>query len=584
MSTPDLIRSAHAFAGTSPDALLLDHHSLGALLNQRTTEQPDALLLKFFDDDTGETASYSYSQFAQLVEQAAGFLASHGLEAGDCFATLSHNHPMGAVLLFAGWKLGLIVAPQNVSEDDARIAFILRDASAKLCIAHPGMMARATQLASAAPGVQHTLSFDDVLATETPHKSLKVIRQAHHERNLQFTVRPEPVEGLNRRLPDQTKAPRSKEDYRRHPALIVYTSGTTGNPKGVMLTQYNLMINAQGIAIWHELDANTRLMCVLPIHHVNGIVVTLVATVVAGAALVLNRSFKVSTFWKRLAEEGVAIVSVVPTILQFLCEAHEDVSSLDLSRFRHFICGAGTLPISLVEKFDAKFGLSILHGYGLSETTAFTCTMPVELPRKTRQHWLCGHGYPSIGTVFPHCEMAIHDPDGRSLPKGERGEIVIRGHYIMAGYHHRPDANADAFKHGWFRSGDEGFFETDASGRQFFFITGRLKELINRGGVKYSPFEIEEVLLSIPGVKVGLAIAFDNEWYGEEVGAYIVRETHAAITADEILAACRSLIPFSKCPKAVVFGNEVPITVTGKYQRLKLKVLFGEHAKTQFRQ
>ncbi len=546
MSTPDLIRAAHTFAATAPEEPLVPHHSLGALLARRAAELPDSPFLKYFDDDAGETAEYTYGQFANLVVRAALFLSTQGLKPGDCFATLSYNHPMGAVLLFAGWRLGLIVAPQNVSEDDARIAFILRDAEAKLFIAHPALMQRATQLAGDAPHVQRTLSFDDVLLGDTAQGG-------------------------------------TDADYRRHPALIVYTSGTTGQPKGVVLNQYNLMINARGIVEWHGMDKQTRMMCVLPIHHVNGIVVTLVTTMMAGSSLVLNRGFKVSTFWKRLTEEGVAIVSVVPTILQFLCEANEDLSERDTSRFKYFLCGAGTLAISLVQKFEAQFRVPVLHGYGLSETTAFTCTMPPDLNAASRQRWYTNHGYPSIGTVFPYCEMAIHDAEGRELAHGERGEIVVRGHYIMEGYFHRPDANAETFKHAWFRSGDEGFFEIDQQGRRFYFITGRLKELINRGGVKYSPFEIEEVLLAIPGVKVGLAIAFDNDWYGEEVGAYVVRIDDSTATEAEILAACRAKMPFSKCPKVVVFGTEVPMTVTGKYQRLKLKDLFVSHGKTQFR-
>ena len=546
MSLEELIRAAHTFAATGPDALLVPHHSLGAMLQQRAIDHPDALFLKYFDDDAGESATYSYHQFAQLVDRAAGFLAFRGLTTGDCFATLSYNHPMGAVLLFAGWKLGLIVAPQNVAEDDARIGFILRDAEAKLFIAHPALLVRATNLAGEAAEDLPVLSFDEVLASGAA------------------------VTGEG-------------EDFRRHPALIVYTSGTTGPPKGVVLTQYNLMINARGIGEWHGLGEQTRMMCVLPIHHVNGIVVTLVTTLVAGGSLVLNRGFKVSTFWKRLIEEGVAIVSVVPTILQFLCEANDDLSGKDLSGFRYFLCGAGTLPVALVEKFEAQFAVPVLHGYGLSETTAFTCTMPPGLSRASRHHWYSHHGYPSIGSVFPHCEMAIHDSAGHELAHGERGEIVIRGHYIMDGYFHRPDDNAETFRHRWFRSGDEGFFEIDDQARRFYFITGRLKELINRGGVKYSPFEIEEVLLAIPGVKLGLAIAFDNDWYGEEVGAYVVRADNSTITEGDVFAACRAKIPFAKCPKVVVFGTEVPVTVTGKYQRLKLKDLFTAHRKTQFR-
>jgi long-chain acyl-CoA synthetase len=180
--------------------------------------------------------------------------------------------------------------------------------------------------------------------------------------------------------------------------------------------------------------------------------------------------------------------------------------------------------------------------------------------------------------------MAIHDPEGRELPDGEKGEIVIRGHNVMLGYFKRPDANAETFKHGWLRSGDEGFAQHDEAGRAFFFITGRLKELINRGGVKYSPFEIEEVLLQIPGVRVGLAIAFDNSWYGEEVGAYIVPDAGAALSAEQILAHCRAQMPFAKAPKVVVFGEEIPVTSTGKYQRLRLKERFAQWAETQFRE
>ncbi len=544
MTTEALINQAHGFGQTAADALLVEAPSLGTLLAHHATAQPDAPFLRYFDDEAGVTADYSYAQFWDAVRRAAAALHAQGLREGDCVASLSHNHPLAAVLLFAGWTIGLVVAPQNVAEDDARIAFILRDAGARLLIAHRDHLDRARRLAAEAGTAARVLDLDEL--------------------------------GGNDRAELQTV------DYRRYPALLVYTSGTTGQPKGVVLTQYNLMINARGTAMWHAITPAFRLMCVLPIHHVNGIVVTLITTVFAGASVVLNRSFKASTFWRRLSEERVAIVSVVPTILQFLHEANEDLRARELASFRYFICGAGTLPLGLVEKFEQRFGMKVLHGYGLSETTAFNCTLPTNLSREDRQHWLSAFGYPSIGTVLPFCEMAIHDADGRPQPAGQRGEIVIRGHYVMAGYFHRPDANAETFRHGWFRSGDEGFFECDAQGRKFFFISGRLKELINRGGVKYSPFEIEDVLLAIPGVRVGLAIGFDNDWYSEEVGAYVVRGEGASLSEADILAACRTRLPFAKCPKVVVFGDEVPVTVTGKYQRLKLKPLFAAFAATQF--
>jgi long-chain acyl-CoA synthetase len=181
--------------------------------------------------------------------------------------------------------------------------------------------------------------------------------------------------------------------------------------------------------------------------------------------------------------------------------------------------------------------------------------------------------------------MAIFSADGsgQQLGPGERGEICIRGHQVMKEYFKRPDANAETFKFGWFRSGDEGFYEVDERGRQFFFITGRIKELINRGGVKYSPFDIEEVLLEIPGVKVGLAIAFTNSYYGDEIGAYVVPQDGVTLNADDIIAYCRQRMTFEKAPKVVIFGTDIPVTTTGKYQRLRLKELFAEWEKTQFR-
>jgi long-chain acyl-CoA synthetase len=158
------------------------------------------------------------------------------------------------------------------------------------------------------------------------------------------------------------------------------------------------------------------------------------------------------------------------------------------------------------------------------------------------RRWMKDFGYPSIGVPIVPNEMAIFDPaaSGEQFGPGQRGEICIRGHNVMKYYYRRPDANAETFKFQWFRSGDEGFFEVDEQGRHYFFITGRIKELINRGGVKFSPFDIEEVLLELSEVKAGLAIAFENDYYGEEVGAYIVLQENKQLTEQQVLDHCRT--------------------------------------------
>jgi long-chain acyl-CoA synthetase len=301
----------------------------------------------------------------------------------------------------------------------------------------------------------------------------------------------------------------------------------------------------------------------------------------AGASVVLNRKFQSGTFFPRLAAEGVEIVSVVPTLLAFLVQADVDTGALDLARLRHIICGAGPLTCELAARFEDRYRVPIIHGYGLSETTCYSCFLPVDQDPEAHRAWMTEHGFPSIGVPIPQNEMAIHDEQGNAVAPGARGEIVIRGHNVMIEYYNNPAANEAAFTHGWFRSGDEGFHEVGPDGLSYFFITGRIKELIIRGGVNISPLEIDEVLNSHPGVEAGIAVAFENNWYGEEVGAY-VRKSDPDLREEDLLAYCHEQLPFYKAPKVVIFGEEIPVTSTGKYQRNRVKSLFSAYRETQF--
>jgi long-chain acyl-CoA synthetase len=556
LSTADIqekIWQARTVRGIPPDQYLVTERSIGELLVRQAVTLADKTFLFYHNDDTGEESEWTFQQLDRRVNQVANLLRNaYGIQRGDKVATLSYNHPDAVVVCFACWKLGAVATPQNAAEDDNRIAFILQNARCKVMLTAPEYAARGIKLKEQATCLENVVVMD----------------ADYHQR-----LDP---------LDDKFALPAASmlEDQ----ALLVYTSGTTGAPKGVMLSQYNLLCDCKSLADCGNVTSAARMMCVLPVHHVNGLCVTIITPLYVGASTVLNRAFKVSIFWQRLAERRVTIVSVVPTIFQFLCEANEDIEKLDLSCFSHFVFGAGTMSVALANRFTEQFKKKIVHGYGLSETTAFACVMPLDLDAKERLHWLTHYGYPSFGTPADVNEMDIHDPDGRSLAAGERGEIVLRGPNIMLGYFNRDDANQEAFAHGWFRSGDEGFFQFDSQGRKFYFITGRIKELINRGGVKYSPFEIEEVLQSTPGVKIGLAIAFDNDWYGEEVGAYVVKEEGASLSERDVIDACRSVMPFSKSPKVVVFGHDIPVTTTGKYQRLKLKDLFVTYRNTQFKE
>ena len=588
------LHRAHIKDGIPPEQRKVPYRNIRDVLAMHSKTSPRKPFMIFYDED-GSRSEMTYAAFTARVHQAANFLYEDlDVRRGDRVATMSHNHAESVVIYFACWVIGAAVAPQNVAEDDKRIAFIVRNSEAKVCFARAEYMARALRIINGdADGVGAPNIKELVQVGGTPNDSHIHFQEALRNRPTTFLGDDSGAKAADLPLGDGGADTPTLDDE----ALLVYTSGTTGAPKGVTLSQYNLLVDAQGIAQWQAITGNQRMMCVLPIHHVNGIVVTIMIPMSVGGSTVLNSRFSASRFWERVAREGVNVVSVVPTLLQFLIEFGRErqadgetifgagINRRDLTHFRHFICGAGTLSVALAKAFCELFGFTVLHGYGLSESTCYSCFLPIGLSWDANQRWLLDHGYPSIGCPIEPNEMAIFSADGSGamLDEGERGEICIRGHNVMQGYFKRPDANAETFKFGWFRSGDEGFYLRGEGGRQFFFITGRIKELINRGGVKFSPLDIEEVLLAITGVKVGLAIAFPNIYYGEEIGAYIVPDDGAQLTADAVLAACRQQMPFEKSPKAVVFGNEIPVTSTGKYQRLKLQGLFAEWEQTQFR-
>ncbi len=543
-ATLERIAAARTSDATAPCIAALPFRTFDALLGARAVASERPYLV--FRD--GEARSeITYGELIARVADRERLLRALGVSRGARVATLFVNDPEVPITYFAAWSIGASVVPVNLGEDDERIAFVLRNSEAGAAFYLP----------------------------EARDRALRLRAETHDVRWHEIGA-PEPQAPAASGPPD----PPQPEDE----ALIVYTSGTTGAPKGVLLTQRNLLVDAHALLRWHGLGPGSRLMCVLPTHHVNGILVTLITPLLAGGSVVLARKFQASTFWETAAREDVEIVSVVPTLLAFLLEDARGRAGHELARFRHFICGAGPLTVELATRFEERFGFRVVHGYGLSETTCYSSMLPVELSDAEHRGWMRDHGFPSIGVPLPPNEMAIHDREGRALPEGERGEIVIRGVNVMRGYYRRPEANAETFAHGWFRSGDEGFWRRGADGRDYFFITGRIKELIIRGGVNLSPFEIDEVLNAIPGVARGLAVGFENRWYGEEVGAYVMLEPGVALDEAAILRACREKLPFPKAPKVVVFGSEIPVTSTGKYQRGRLVPLFAEFKDVQYRE
>lgn len=546
--------------------------NIGQLLSLNAGRFPDKCFLSYYDDDRGIQRSVCWSEAYDRVAETAGFLHEAGVRQGDRVAFLIGNLDQTIFLYLATWCLGASVAPINASEDMDRKSFIAQNSGAKLLFARSDYLDDAKRLA-----LDHGLRL--IVVTHRKQDAIEDPSLEYYPALLSKSLRMEPSA--------------SAFEGEGVEALLIYTSGTTGAPKGVRVDQKNILADAAGMAQFHGWDDGLRMMCVLPVHHVNGIVVTLATPLYMGGTMVLNARFNSRTFWQRIQDESVQVVSVVPTLLEFLAGAEgrsadqTPFAALDTSSLETILCGAGPLLIETVMRFEQQFGVRITHGYGLSETTCYNCHMPPDLDRSARHHWYQQHGFPSIGIALPFQEMGILTANGTIAQPGERGEIAVRGECVSLGYDRRPDANAEAFQDGWFRSGDEGFFLPDEKGRNFFFITGRLKELIIRGGVNYSPLEIDEVLNTHPAVEVGLCLPFANRFYGEEIAAYVVvREGHA-LSEEELIAHCCKHLEFSKSPKVIIFGHDVPYTTTGKPQRIELARKLAEqlatHRDTQFR-
>jgi len=536
------INKAHSTLSHKETDLLIEFESIYSLFKSHSEKSKEKTAYTYYEENQ-KTISYTFEQFDQKIIQFSRYFKSVGLTCGDRIATAGYNHPDLIITYISAWKNGLCIVPLNMGEDDNRLEYILSNSKPKLIVALEKEFQKINNL--------------------KPELNIVLNTSIH-----KFYI--------------QTKEEIDNGKLSGSDALLIYTSGTTGNPKGVILTQYNLAVDAKYITDWFDITSKDVVMTVLPIHHVNGTVVTHVAPIIAGSSIVLQKKFSAIHFFEIARKENVTVSSVVPTLLQFLTQTEFQIDDIK-TNLRFLICGAGPLTVELALKFEEKFKIPVMHGYGLSETTCYSCFLPSDLTPDEHKMWLGEFGFPSIGIPIQSNDMDIQDDSGNSMSELEKGEIVIRGHNVMKEYYDNEEANRKAFEFGWFRSGDEGFYKLDGKGRKFFFITGRFKELIIRGGINLSPLEIDEVINKCPGVKAGISVAFDNDWYGEEVGAYI-QKSNQNLTETEVIAYCANHLPFMKQPKAVIFGESIPVTSTGKFQRNKVKHLFTEWKTVQFKE
>lgn len=333
--------------------------------------------------------------------------------------------------------------------------------------------------------------------------------------------------------------------------LFLHTSGTTSRPKGVPLTHRNLTTSADNIVRWYHMNADDVSLCVMPLFHVHGLVFSTLATLLAGGAEVVPERFSAGAFWPTVRETRATIVSAVPTIYRtLLLRAEEDrVPARGEHALRFLRSSSSALPASLHERLEERFGAPVIEAYSMTEAAHQMTANPLDGERRAG----------SVG-VGAFVDVGIMDERAALLAPGETGEVVVRGANVTRGYHNNPDANAAAFTNGWFRTGDVGALDE----RGYLTLSGRRKELINRGGEKISPVEIDEALLSCPGVREAVAFGVPDEKYGEAVAAAIVVD---GTTAEAVRAHVGARLASFKVPQVLYVVDEIPKTATGKVQR-----------------
>jgi long-chain acyl-CoA synthetase len=461
----------------------------------------------------------TYEELDERAARVAGLLATAGVAPGDRVALMLPNLPQFPMLYYGVLRAGAVVVPMNPLLKAREIQYYLEDSGARLIFAWDGTAAEAAKGAEAAgagfvPVAPAT--FDQLLGQHAPETS--VTSRADHDT-----------------------------------AVILYTSGTTGRPKGAELTHANLRRNAAVTATTLlGLEPDDVVMGCLPLFHSFGQTCGLNAAVGSGACLTLLPRFDPGKALEVIQRDRVTVFEGVPTMYVALLNCPER-SRFDVGSLRLCVSGGAALPVEVLRGFEDAFGCVILEGYGLSETSPVASFNHPDQERKPG----------SIGTPIQGVELRLVGPGGEDAPTGEVGEIAIRGHNLMRGYWGREDATREAIPDGWLRTGDLARQDEDG----YFFIVDRKKDLIIRGGYNVYPREVEEVLYEHPAVAEAAVVGIPHPTHGEEVGAAVVLKPGAEATPAELRAFCRDRVAAYKYPRHVWLEAALPKTATGKLLR-----------------
>lgn len=549
----------HSYAPGVPTQLELPTGSLLDIVADSAERYPDRVALEFFGRST------SYSQLADEIERAAEGLRRLGVRAGDPVALVLPNCPQHVVAFYAVLRLGAVVVEHNPLYTPRELRHQFEDHGARIAIAWNRVVPVVQDL-PADLGVETVIAVNLTRAMPAPTRAaLRLPLKKARESRSALTG---PVQGaidwesLLRRRIDAAHPRPTADDL----AVIQYTSGTTGTPKGAELTHANLTANAAQSRAWvpQVRRGDCVVYAVLPMFHAYGLTLCLTFAMSMGARLVLFPKFDPDLVLKVVRKHPATFLPAVPPIAERLARRAEE-RGISLHGIEIAISGAMPLDPALVESFEALTGGTLVEGYGLSETSPVLMANPVGPTRRAG----------TVGLPLPGTDVRIVDPDDPSteLPAGEQGELVVRGPQVFRGYHRKPEETAAAFTtDGWFSTGDIATIDGDG----FVRIVDRIKELIITGGFNVSPSEVEEVLLRLPAVREVAVVGLPGARNGETVAAAVVLEPGAHLDIEAARAAVREALTPYKVPKRITVVDELPRSMIGKVLRRKVAAMLAE--------
>jgi long-chain acyl-CoA synthetase len=512
--------------------------NLAVLLEDSAREAPGKPAVIFND------RTLPYAAVNAAANQVANGLAALGIGRGDKVALSCPNLPYFPIVYYGILKSGATVVPLNVLLKGREIAYHLQDSDAKAYFCFQGT--------------------PDLPMGQFGYEGFQQVDSCKHFFMMTADpAAPSPIEGtqtlgmlMHQRPPTFDTVMTDADDT----AVILYTSGTTGNPKGAELSHANMVFNARLSDTMYARSLNDVHLITLPLFHSFGQTVQMNAGFYNQAALTLLPRFDPDAALSIMERDNVTIFAGVPTMYWAMLN-HPNPEKFDLAKIagnlRLAVSGGSAMPVEVMRAFEEKFKVQILEGYGLSETSPVATFNRVDRPSKPG----------SVGLPVWGVSVRVVDQHDNDVAQGELGEIVIKGHNIMKGYYKKPEATADAMRNGWFHSGDIGRFDEEG----FLYITDRVKDMIIRGGFNVYPREIEEVMMTHPAVSLAAVVGISDDQHGEEIKAYVIPKPGAACDPEELREWCKENMAAYKYPRVIEVRESLPMTATGKILKRELR-------------